>query len=566
MRNVVFSGFLKVVIVALVICSAIFSLLISEHMKLQTETDLQYSVKLIDYGLDYKKDLQSQIDTLNPIVFSQTSRISVIALNGQVLADTSPLIDYDDNHSDRTEVIEAISRGTGLNVRYSHTLNKSLMYVALYSEKGNCVVRLAAPYSGLTAFSKAIVPAVFISIIIAFVIAFIFAKRLAKTITEPLNEISSELSKIQNGGQLISFKRYGYEELNNIVRSTETLSDRIENQMQLLKNENNKMDSILNNMSEGLILIDNDEVVVINKKAMEILECKDSTSGRNIICYTQNMKIINNVAETAGTSKETFFDLKHNGKIYVVHITKVIPGVMVLFMDVTYERKSQIIRQDFFSDASHELKTPITSINGYAELLTSGIEYSKEQQNEFLNRIKKEAGNMTVLINDILMISRMEAATTDKENKENMSLVNVKGVIDDILKVVEPMAEDIAIETNCQEISIKADYNHIYQLVNNLIVNAIKYNKPKGKVYISAFYKNNNIEITVRDTGIGIPIEYQNRVFERFFRVDKGRSKKMGGTGLGLAIVKHIVNFYNGNIELRSKINEGTEIRIDLPC
>ncbi|MGN1318911.1 MAG: ATP-binding protein [Lachnospirales bacterium] len=566
MRKAVFLGFLKVAMLALVICSVIFSLIIGEYMKSRTVTDLEYSVKLIDYGLDYKKNLQSQIDVLNPIVYSQTSRITIIALDGKVLADTSRLIDYDDNHSNRAEVKDAVKDGMGVNIRHSNTLKQDLMYVAFYSERGDCVVRLAIPYNGLTAFSRAIVPGVFISIVIAFIIAFIFAKRLSETITEPLDEISRELLKIQNNGHIISFKRYDYEELNNIVRSTETLSERIENQMQLLKDENCKMDSILNNMNEGLILVDNSgEVVVINKMAQKILGCKDIKPGKNIVCYTQNLKIIEGFSNTVKNLKETYFDLKTEGKTYVLHISKVEMGVLILFIDVTYERASQSIRQDFFSDASHELKTPITSINGYAELLTSGIEYTKEMQTEFLNRIKNEARNMTGLINDILMISRMESDTNDNVNRENMNFVNVGKIIEDILKVVEPIAQDIVIESDFDDILIRADYNHLYQLINNLVVNAIKYNKPKGEVYISAKVKDNNLEIEVKDTGIGIPLEYQNRVFERFFRVDKGRSKKMGGTGLGLAIVKHIVNFYKGSIFLKSKLNKGTDITVKIP-
>lgn len=538
-------------------------------MESRTLTDMLYSIQLIDYSLDYSKELQSQIDALNPMVLDSTSRITVIAKDGEVLADTSQFIDFDDNHIDRTEIVEALNEGRGIEKRYSETLNKQLFYVAQYSKKGDCVVRLALPYSTISAFTMAIIPALVVSIIISLMAAFLIARKLSGTITEPLDEISTELLKIQNKGQVISFKRYNYDEMNNIVRSIEILSERIDNQMQLLKDENNKMDNILYNMNEGLVLLDNRaEVVIINKAAKNILDCQNGEGGKNIIHYTQNLDIIEGVDKIFQRGIESFFDLEKEGKIYSVHITNVTTGAIILIIDVTYERESQKIRQNFFSDASHELKTPITSINGYAELLTSGIDYSKEQQSEFLRRIKNEAKNMTGLINDILMISRMEANATESDrDRETMSYVKINNVINEVLEAVEPMANEnnITIETNCSDVSIKADYNHMMQLVNNLVVNAIKYNKQGGSVYISSNIIGNKYEFVVRDTGIGIPLEYQSRVFERFFRVDKGRSKKMGGTGLGLAIVKHIANYYKGNISLKSKVNEGTEINVTIP-
>lgn len=569
MRKAVFSGFLWVTILALAVCSVIFSYLIGEYMVGRMEQNMTYSVSLIDYTIDYDKDLQMQIDELNPMVLNSASRITIIDKNGQVLADTSSYIDYDDNHSDRTEVVNALRYGKCVTKRYSSTLRKSLLYVAKYSEKGDCVVRLAIPYNGLSAFAMAIIPALVMSIIIAFLCAFFVARRLAKNITEPLDEISTELLKIQNNGQLISFKRYKYDEINNIVKSTEILSERIENQMQLLKAENNKMDNILYNMSEGLILIDNNqEVVIINKAALEILDCHNDEGGKNIIHYTQNLEIVDGVTKIFTTGQESYFDLNAGGKIYVVHITHVTTGAIILFIDVTYERESQHIRQNFFSDVSHELKTPITSINGYAELLTSGIPYDESQKTEFLRRIKNETKNMTGLINDILMISRMEAsAENSAADRKKMGYVKINSVIDDILDTVEPIRKEnnIIIKCDCHDISIKADYNHLYQLINNLVVNAIKYNKPDGNIFISSKIVGNNYELIVRDTGIGIPMEYQKRVFERFFRVDKGRSRKMGGTGLGLAIVKHVVGFYKGNINIKSKVDEGTEITVILP-
>ena len=237
-------------------------------------------------------------------------------------------------------------------------------------------------------------------------------------------------------------------------------------------------------------------------------------------------------------------------------------GAIILLIDVTTDRKNEEMRQNFFANASHELKTPITSIKGYSELLTSGIEYSAEQRKDFLMRIKKESDNITSLINDILSISRIESGN----GKQDKTEFNIKSMLDEMIQEFEPMLKENNIDINvlCNDIILTEEKSKFAILFNNLISNAIKYNVKDGKVFVTVAYVNNKICIEVSDTGIGIPKVAQNRVFERFYRVDKGRSKKIGGTGLGLAIVKHIVNYYNGVITLESEVDKGTTIKLEL--
>lgn len=221
------------------------------------------------------------------------------------------------------------------------------------------------------------------------------------------------------------------------------------------------------------------------------------------------------------------------------------------------------IRQEFFSNVSHELKTPITSIQGYTELLETNIITNEEMKQDFLKRIKKETRNMTNLINDILMISRLET----KQAEEQRTKMRVKPMLDEVLDSLAPLAAELTvnISIDCRPLMIVADPKHIQQLLNNLITNAIKYNNPGGKVTVLITEEGKNMLLRVSDNGVGIPEESVGRVFERFYRVDKGRSKKMGGTGLGLAIVKHIVQFYQGTIDLKSVVDQGTVITIRLP-
>ncbi len=223
----------------------------------------------------------------------------------------------------------------------------------------------------------------------------------------------------------------------------------------------------------------------------------------------------------------------------------------------------KLVRQEFFSNASHELKTPLTSIHGYIELLQNNMATDENMKKEFLSRIKMEADNMTNLINDILMISRLET----KEAQVVMSEVRISPLLQEVCRTLEPLAQkcQVSIQTNCKPLSVTANMQQLRELFNNLITNAIKYNKPGGKVEITITSEAKEMVITIADTGVGIAEEDIQRIFERFYRVQKGRSKRVGGTGLGLSIVKHIVNYYDGSIKVESKLGEGSKFTIHLP-
>jgi two-component system phosphate regulon sensor histidine kinase PhoR len=227
---------------------------------------------------------------------------------------------------------------------------------------------------------------------------------------------------------------------------------------------------------------------------------------------------------------------------------------------IEFER---MVRQEFFSNASHELKTPLTSVRGYLELLENGMATSEKMKKDFMTRIKKETVNMTNLINDILMISRLET----KEAEVVLSEVRICPLVREVCASLEPLAKEckVTVTMNCRPLTINANTQQLRELFSNLMNNAIKYNKPGGEVNVTVNSEAKEIVIIVEDTGVGIPEDAKQRVFERFYRVDKGRSKKVGGTGLGLSIVKHIVNYYNGSIELESKLMEGTKFIVRLP-
>lgn len=573
MRKAILTGFFKVIIISLLICSLLFSYFIGSYTMKRTEDNMLYTLALMDYSLNFNKDLQAQLQQINPLIMAENTRITILSTDGAVLADTSNAINYGENHLNREEVEKALQKGIGVSVRYSDTDCRNMVYAAYLSSDNKHILRLALPYNGISDFIKAIVPALLTSVLLAFVAAFVTAKKLAWGIAKPMSEISAELDKIQTGVEHPVFKDYKYAELDNFVSSIKILSQRIDTNIEKLRMEKAKIDYILDNMKEGLILTDESfNVIIINKTAREILNRLDNSSGQPAD-FTMKTEITNRVKEVMLNGRDCMFDLpdEKNEKVYFVHITPTKKGLLdtamsvvsVLMIDVSAERQSQKVRQDFFSNASHELKTPITSIQGYCELLLSDMPYTDEQKKEFLARIKSSATNITSLVNDILMISRMEAGT----ESESTCDVNVNSIIEDVLNATELMRNErgISADVKCPDIVVKADYNKIYQLINNLITNATKYNKAGGNIYIEAAYENSFFRFYIKDTGIGIPVQAQQRVFERFYRVDKGRSRKMGGTGLGLAIVKHIVGYYKGTIKLNSEVEKGTEIEVILP-
>ena len=461
MKRAILRKFIQILSLALILSGSIFGAAISNIILDKTRENLLYSSKIADYSIDYDGNLKDQVDALKKIEGNDKTRFTILNLKGDVLADSDISDNLTmENHKGREEIREALANKVGFAQRKSDTLNISMLYVASISKKGNYILRIAVPTSGLIQYLGILVPAILVSIGITLAISAVVAERFTHTITKPLNAIAEEMLKLKEENPEFHFDDYPYEEMNVIADTT----------MQMSKAVN---------------------------------------ESRNRIEF------------------------------------------------------EKMVRQEFFSNASHELKTPITSVRGYVELLENGMVTDEKMKKDFLSRIKKETQNMTNLINDILMISRLET----KEAEVALSEVRICPLVREVCSSLEPIAAEckVTVEMNCRPLVMTANTAQLRELFNNLISNAIKYNKPGGKVFVTVTKEVNELIIIVEDTGVGIPEDAKQRVFERFYRVDKGRSKKMGGTGLGLSIVKHVVNYYNGSIELESKMCEGTKFVVRLP-
>ncbi|MEG0452395.1 MAG: ATP-binding protein [Coprobacillus sp.] len=547
--------FIIIVSVAL-LCSCFLSVaLISDNLLNTTKQDMLYSLKLIDYALDYKEPLEPQIDLLNPLAYSDQTRITIIDEKGTVVADTTSETVVE-NHLQREEIQSALQENIGYAQRRSETTKENLLYVAYHSQ--GYVLRLSIPYNGIIDHLPSLIPAFSISIVVSLVIAYILSRKLAYTISKPIIEISEGLDHMSDDFRF-DLKSYEYQEFKVIVDTIHNLSHKLRKSMQEVKLERSKIEEILKQMNEGFVLLDeNYKILSINSKATSILgNMKEYDSFMDYLYFPELINALNN------NVLKQVVELKLDQSVYACYISRRKLGTILLFVDITASKKAEKMRSEFFSNVSHELKTPMTSIRGYSDLLAQGLIHDEDKKHEMLGKIQDEVNSMSTLINDILMLARIE----NMDIKLDVSPIKMQGLVSEVLESyeVEIDKHSIHIHTQFEDVTYNGNHQQIYTLLNNLIGNAIKYNKESGDVYIVVESQGDAIKIVVEDTGLGIPLADQSRVFERFYRVDKGRSKQRGGTGLGLAIVKHIVSHYKGTIQLKSELDIGTKIEIILP-
>ena len=556
-NKTIFRYFLTVLLITLIISSSVSMVILSNQMLENTKQDMLYAVKLVDYQLDESHDLKKQVDALNPLAYNDQTRLTIIDTNGKVLADSGSG-DIDENHKGREEVKQALSEGVGYATRYSDTVRRNMLYVAVFNK--GYVVRLALPYNGIFDNLPTLIRPLGVGAIMSLAIALFLSKRFADTLTAPIHDITTQVTKMKDYREL-EFDSYKYDEFNIIASKLEEQAKTIHDTMKKLKNEQIKINGILDQMKEGFILLDSDlSVLMINRKAQKLYghTIKLNNSIKDFIF---DFKIINALDHL--TDEQQVIEVEKEKQFYNCYVAKVDYGVTLLFVNITEQHNAMKMRQEFFSNVSHELKTPMTSIRGYSELLETGVINDKEASKKALDKIHDEVNNMSSLINDILMISRLENKDVDIIKHP----VHIEPLVNEIIDSmqVEINKKRLKVNIEIEDIVYISNHQHMHQLLSNLITNAIKYNIDNGSIAIKSSESEHSIIIEVSDTGRGISKIDQGRVFERFFRCDQGRDKETGGTGLGLAIVKHIVQYYQGSITLSSKLNQGATFKVVLP-
>jgi two-component system phosphate regulon sensor histidine kinase PhoR len=502
----------------------------------------QYTDKIISV---YNSD--SEID-LSKYYGIGDFRVTLIKSDGSVVSDS---VDTDvssmPNHSDRPEFEQAIKDGNGSSHRMSETLNKITYYYAEKTADGS-VIRVAKTIDSIYGIFLFVIPSILIIMIGVFVVCTVLAKRSTKKIIEPIKEMADN----GNGSP--------YDELLPLAQKIASQQRQIKRQMRRLQFEKDKISTLIENMAEGFILIDVDKKVLMsNYSASKLLGADDDgVTDKTLIAFSRN-EVLNDCVDKALSGESKNGDTTVKGRALQIITNPVYSngeknGAICLIIDVSAKKKAEKMRREFTANVTHELKTPLTSISGYAEIIASGLVKPDDIPN-FANKIHKESGRLLSLISDIMELSQLDEKFSDEE----FAPVDLAGVAVEVAEDLRSNAEKhgITITVDTKTAVINGNRNQIYELIYNLCDNAIRYNRENGSVKIITGDDNEHPFVKVADTGIGIPEKHHKRVFERFYRVDKSRSKETGGTGLGLAIVKHITERHGGEISLESS-EQGT--------
>ena len=549
MARKVFKSILSVAILVLLVTSFF---IVNEMYRSFTNSQLEVlhgQAKVIAYGIN--KDGLQFIDQLDDADY----RITIINKEGDVIYDN---IDNDintmDNHLDREEVIQAFSEGYGSSIRQSSTLMERYIYTAILLTDGN-VIRLASTYPSIYHFLTLIAQPLLVIILLIILISLYSAYKLANRIVKPLNEIDTDTPD-----------QVPYIEIRPIMEKLSAQKKMIEHDRETLRRKRQEFETITANMNEGLVLL-NDEMIVIdiNRSAQAILQTDEDLIGRKI-SEIKNYDKLSPLFEDALLGHRSTNKVKINGKRYdaeasPVEMDKEVIGIVLFLFDDSFKEANEVIRKEFASNVSHELKTPLQTISGYSELLKNGF-VRQEDQEEFSDKIYLESQRMMKLIEDVIKLSHLDNDEL-QIRKEKIDLNEIcSSAVETIRK---DKIDDIELVYEGQEAIVYGNRELIESIVFNLCENAIRYNVENGKVFVKVFCENESSVLEVKDTGIGIEKKDHERIFERFYRVDKSRSKNTGGTGLGLSIVKHACILNNAKIELESKPGKGSTFRVVFP-
>ena len=475
-------------------------------------------------------------------------RITWIDSDGTVLFDTQADQTVMENHADREEIQEAFETGRGSAVRTSVTLTEQTFYEAQKLKDGT-VLRISTNQESAWSLMIGMLWPVILIAALAIALSSVLARRMAKKIVEPLNKLDLEQP----------LKNDVYEEISPLLHRIHRQHRQIAEQMEKLRHKAEEFQQITSHMQEGLVLLDGEGTILsINPFAMALFETDADCIGKGFLQIDRDRSMRSAVNDALDKGRG-YARLRRNGRDYQFDLSRIqsdgaIIGVVVLAFDITERLNSEQMRREFSANVSHELKTPLQGIIGSAELLESGM-VKAEDEPRFVGHIRKEASRLVSLIEDIIRLSQLdEGVALPTED------VDLRLIAEEVKAILEKSANDknVSIRISGNGFAVQGVRRMLQEIVYNLCDNAIKYNVPGGSVEIQV----ENKKLTVRDTGIGIPAEHKDRIFERFYRVDKSHSKASGGTGLGLSIVKHAAAYHKANIELDSTPGKGTTISI----
>lgn len=580
----IFPLFLIIIIISLSLEAWYFNRHSRQFFLENTEKELMVRARLIEFKITEilsGKPVQNQKlnDLCRDLGESIQTRVTVVAPSGEVMADSLARTATMENHKNRPEIQTALTGEKGVSIRYSRTLDQNMMYFALPVE-GNtgiaAVIRTAIPLTAIEKNIRSTRNKVFGFLILTVIAAAGVSWYVTRKIIQPLEAIKKGAQAFARGDLSNRLAVPDTEELSALARSMNQMAKNLTNRIQEALNRQRELEAVHASMQEGVIAIDNQEkIITINDAAARIFNFPAiEMKNKNVLEVARNYELQSFIRTALSTHEPVEDDiLIHQDKDHILNIHSSAlwdsqdhrMGTLIIFHDITRIRRLEKMHKDFAANVSHELKTPLTTLKGFIETLQEMPDSSSEDRSGFLKILEKNVNRMIELINDLLSLSRLERLEgTGVRFADNQLFILIQGAV----AACGPLAEkkQIQIQITCpQDLTVRVDPVLMEQAIVNLVENAVKYSLKNSQVDICARSTSKDIQIDVRDAGPGIAKEHLPKIFNRFYRVDKGRSRQEGGTGLGLAIVKHIIQYHNGQITVSSVKGKGTVFHIRLP-
>lgn len=529
--------------------------------------DLITDAKLVSNWLeDYQSINQSRLlEEIINLGRGTGRRITLIDYQGNVIADSD--FPPGSNVAECPEFQQAVNGKIGTARREGEVAGTEMLYVAVPFPAG--IVRVATSTEEITKPLSSLSKWAALLTAVVGLVALVVADYINRNITDPLKEMLDLTKQLQEGefGRRVLVR--STDEIGQLCRAFNELSLKLEEMFQTIHDRESKLNAILTGMEDGVLAVDtNHKVILANRSLAEMIN-EDETNliGKDLIEVIQSYQLVEVVSDAMKSTKSIETEIKlfpSSERIIAVTSSPLedensqVIGVVIVLRDVTELRRLESMRKEFVANVSHELRTPMTSIKGFVETILNGKVNDAALVERFLTIVKGETDRMITLINDLLDLTKIESS----KQKIIFEEVNIRSVFADTITVLENKANEkgITLENHLDDLFVLGDPKLLRQVSINLVDNAIKYNKERGRVWIDAVVEDGVAKICVNDTGFGIPSEHLDRIFERFYRVDKGRSRQMGGTGLGLSIVKHIIDRHKGKIWAESEVGVGTRI------
>lgn len=554
MTRKIFQSIIAVVISVLLLSLALITGVLYNHFETTMLDQLRTTAQFAEQGVE--QEGMAYFDSLH----AQNCRVTWIAADGTVKYDNRSNPKTMENHADRQEVREAMENDSGTSVRRSSTLSEHTMYYAKRLSDGTVLRLSMSQRSVLFLMGGMLSPLVFI-FLAACLLAGVLSYRVSKKIVKPLSEID-----LKHPEQVET-----YDELSPFLQRIAAQNREIDARMAEIRNQQQEFSMITENMSEGLFVVDrNYQILSYNKSAMQIFGMDPRQEHENLLAVNRS-EGFRNAVDSALKGRHTQENLELNGRVYQIIANAVcqpdfaedMVGAVILVLDVTEKEAQEQYRREFTANVSHELKTPLTSISGIAEIIRNGI-VKPEDIPHFAGKIYDESQRLITLIGDIIKLSRLDENQVPMERETVDMLEMARDVVQQLSSVA--CKSGVTLVANGTHGQVQGVRQVLGEMVYNLCENAVKYNRAGGRVWVDVQQVADHVVLRVKDTGIGIPAAEQGRIFERFYRVDKSHSKAVGGTGLGLSIVKHGAALHHATISVSSEPEQGTEITLTFPA